>query len=85
MLSALLPPTDLGGGIVGFHGAALLDRPASILKDNLRDYRQLGLYVESRIKLRKALARFWARGDAAESIERSMRPQIERRALEDLE
>jgi hypothetical protein len=80
-----LPPTDLGGRIVGFHGAALLDRPASMLKDNLRDYRRLGLYVESRIKLRKALARFWARADASESIERSMRPQIESRALEDLE
>ena len=80
-----LPPTDLGGGILGFHGAALLDRPASMLKDNLRDYRRLGLYVESRIKLRKGLARFWARGDAAENIERSMRPQIENRALKDLE
>ncbi|MDQ6777017.1 MAG: hypothetical protein M3071_12570 [Actinomycetota bacterium] len=80
-----LPPTGLGGGIVRFHGAALLDRPASMLKDNLRDYRRLGLYVESRIKLRKALARFWARGDAAESIERSMRPQIASRSLEDLE
>ena len=56
-----------------------------MLKDNLRDYRRLGLYVESRINLRKALARFWARGDAGESIERSMRPQIENRALEDLE
>jgi hypothetical protein len=80
-----LPPTALGGGIVGFHGAALLDRPASMLKDNLRDYRRLGLYVESRIKLRKALARFWARGDAGDSIERSMRPQIDNRPLEDLE
>jgi hypothetical protein len=56
-----------------------------MLKDNLRDYRRLGLYVESRIKLRKALAIFWARGDASESIERSIRPQIENRALEDLE
>ena len=80
-----LPPTELGGGILGFHGAALLDRPASMLKDNLRDYRRLGLYVETRMKLRKALARFWARGDAGESIERAMRPQIENRALEDLE
>lgn len=80
-----LPATELGGGILGFHGAALLDRPASMLKDNLRDYRRLGLYIESRIKLRKALARFWARGDAGESIERSIRPQIENRALEDLE
>jgi hypothetical protein len=80
-----LPPTELGGGIIRFHGAALLDRPASMLKDNLRDYRRLGLYVESRIKLRKALARFWARGDASESIEKSMRPQIDSRSLEDLE
>ena len=56
-----------------------------MLKDNLRDYRRLGLYVESRIELRKALARFWARADASEYIERSMRPQIERRPLEDLE
>ena len=80
-----LPPTSLGGGILGFHGAALLDRPASMLKDNLPDYRRLGLYVESRIKLRKALARFWARGDAGESIERAMRTQIENRPLEDLE
>jgi hypothetical protein len=80
-----LPPTGLGGGILGFHGAALLDRPASMLKDNLRGRRRLGLYIESRIKLRKALARFWARGDAAESVERSMRPQIENRPLEDIE
>jgi hypothetical protein len=80
-----LPPTGLGGGILGFHGAALLDRPASMLKDNLRDYRRLGLFVESRIELRKALARFWARGDASKAIEQSMRPQIENRPLEDLE
>lgn len=79
-----LPATELGGGILEFHGAALLDRPASMLKGNLRDYRRLGLYIESRIKLRKALARFWTRGDASESIERSIRPQIENRALEDL-
>jgi hypothetical protein len=64
---------------------ALLDRPASLLKANVRDYRRLGLYVEARIGLRKALARFWARADASDSIERSMRPQIERRSLEDLE
>lgn len=80
-----LPPTDLGGGILPFHAAAQLDRPASMLKDNLRDYRRLGLYVDARIELRKALARFWARGDAGPSIEKSMRPQIENRPLEDLE
>lgn len=80
-----LPPTALGDGILPFHGAALLDRPASMLKDDLRSYRRLGLYVESRIKLRKALARFWVRGDASTSIERSMRAQLETRPLEDLE
>lgn len=80
-----LPRTDLGGSVLGFNGVALLDRPASMLKDNLRDYRRLGLYVESRIRLRKALARFWARGNADDSIERSMRPQIESRPPEDLE
>jgi hypothetical protein len=77
--------TDLGGGILGFNGVALLDRPASMLKDNLRDYRRLGLHVDARIALRKAMARFWARGNADESIERSMRPQIQNRPLEDLE
>ena len=81
-----LPRTDLGGGaVLGFNGVALLDRPASMLKDNLRDYRRLGLYVESRIALRKAMARFWARGNADESIERAMRPQLEKRPLKDLE
>lgn len=80
-----LPRTDLGGSVLGFNGVALLDRPASMLKDNLRDYRRLGLYVESRIRLRKALARFWARGNADDSSERSMRPQIESRPPEDLE
>jgi hypothetical protein len=80
-----LPRTELGGGILRFNGVALLDRPASMLKQNLRDYRRLGLYVESRIALRKAMARFWARGNADESIERSMRAQMENRPLEDLE
>lgn len=80
-----LPRTELGGGILRFDGVALLDRPAAMLKDNLRDYRRLGLFIESRIALRKALARFWARGNASDSIEASMRPQIENRQLEDLE
>lgn len=81
-----LPRTELGGGaVLGFNGVALLDRPASMLKDNLRDDRRLGLYVESRIALRKAMARFWARGNADEAIERAMRPQLEKRPLEDLE
>ena len=43
-----LPRTELGGGILRFNVVALLDRPASMLKENLRDYRRLGLYVESR-------------------------------------
>lgn len=81
-----LPRTGLAGGtILGFNGVALLDRPAAMLKDNLREYRRLGLYVESRIALRKALARFWARGNADENIERSMREQLKHRPLEDLE
>ena len=80
-----LPRTELGGSALSFNGVALLDRPASMLKDNLRDYRRLGLYVEARIALRKQLARFWARGNADDDIERSMRAQIEKRPLEDLE
>jgi hypothetical protein len=80
-----LPRTDLGTDILGFNGVALLDRPASMLKGNLREYRRLALFVEARIELRKALAQFWARGNASESIERSMRAQLEKRPLEDLE
>jgi hypothetical protein len=80
-----LPRTDRGRGILAFDAVALLDRPASLLKDNLRDYRRLGLYVDARIELRKSLARFWARGEASEHIERSMRRQVEGRPLEDLE
>jgi hypothetical protein len=81
----VLPKTELASGVLGFHGVAMLDRPASVLKTDLRAYRRLGLYVERRIELRKALARFWARGNANDSIERSMRPQIESRPLEHLE
>lgn len=81
----VLPPTALRNGLLPYHAIALLDRPASMLKHNLRDYRRLGLFIEARIDLRKALARFWARGDAGDSIERAMRPQIDARALEDLE
>ena len=80
-----LPRTELGNGILRFNGVALLDRPASMLKENLRDYRRLALHVEARIALRKRLARFWARGSADDSIEKSMRIQIDRRPLEDLE
>jgi hypothetical protein len=81
----VLPKTGLGQGVLGFNGVALLDRPTSFLKDDLRTYRRLGLHVERRIELRKALARFWARGNADDSIERAMRPQIQNRPLEDLE
>ena len=80
-----LPRTDHGGSVLGFNAVALLDRPASMLKDNLRDYRRLGLYVDARIALRKALARFWARGKADDDIDHSMGIQKERRPLEDLE
>jgi hypothetical protein len=80
-----LPRTDLGGGaVLGFNAVALLDRPASMLKDNLRDYRRLGLYVESRIALRR---RWPASGHAETPTKASsaMRPQLEKRRLEDLE
>lgn len=80
-----LPRTDHGDQVLGFNAVALLDRPASMLKDNLREYRRLGLYVEARIALRKALARFWARGNADDDIEHVMRMQLENRPLEDLE
>lgn len=80
-----LPRTDLGGNILPFHAVALLDRPASMLKHNLRDYRRLGLYVDERIRLRKALARFWARGNAGDDIDRSMEAQRQNRSLEELE
>ncbi len=56
-----------------------------MLKENLRQHRRLGLHIESRIALHKAMARFWARGSADESIDRSIRQQIENRPLEDLE
>jgi hypothetical protein len=82
----VLPPTDLGGAILRYTAVAQLDRPASMLKHNLRDYRCLGLYLEARISLRIALANFWARGNAKESIERSMQAQIKAgRPLEVLE
>jgi len=80
-----LPATDLGAGILPFAGVALLDRPASVLKTDLRTYRRLGLYVSARIELRKQLARFWARGSADENIDRSMGEQLKTRPLEDLE
>lgn len=80
-----LPATELGQGILAFNGAALLDRPASMLKSNLRDYRRLGLFVDARIELRKALARFWARGSASQSIDRAMSEQRKVKALEELE
>lgn len=80
-----LSRTGLGGNILPFDAVALLDRPASMLKHNLRDYRRLGLYVDERIRLRKALARFWARGNAADDIDRSMEAQRQSRPLEDLE
>ena len=80
-----LPRTDLGESVLGFNAVALLDRPASMLKDNLGDYRRLGLYIDARIALRKALARFWARGKADEDIDHSMGLQKKRRPLEDLE
>lgn len=81
-----LPPTDLGRGILPFHAAALLDRPSSLLKHDLADYRRLGLYVDARVQLRASLAAFWARANAEDRIKSSIEQQLEHgRALEDLE
>ena len=82
----VLRPTELADGLLRYHGVALLDRPASMLKHNLRAYRRLGLYLDARIELRIALARFWARGDASADIRRAMQAQVDNgRPLEDLE
>lgn len=81
-----LPRTDLGDGILPFHAVALLDRPGSLLKENLPAYRRLGLYVDARIRLRAQLALFWARANAEDRIRSSIEKQLEHgRSLEDLE
>ncbi|MGH2745451.1 MAG: hypothetical protein ACRDLY_01825 [Thermoleophilaceae bacterium] len=81
-----LPATALGKGILPFHAAALLDRPASLLKHNLIEYRRLALYLEARIKLRAQLSNFWARANAEPRIRESIEAQQRGgRELEDLE
>lgn len=81
-----LPPTELGGGLLPFHAAALLDRPSSLLKHDLAAYRRLGLYVDARVQLRACLAGFWARVNAEDRITSSIEQQLKHgRPLEDLE
>lgn len=80
-----LPATALGDDVLRFRAVALLDRPASVLKTDLREYRRLGLYVDARIELRKRLARFWGRGKADQDIDRSIEEQRKVKPLEELE
>lgn len=81
-----LPPTQLGDRILPFHAVALLDRPASLLKHNLIDYRRLALYLEARIKLRTQLSSFWGRANAEDTIRKSIEAQQRGgRELQDLE
>jgi hypothetical protein len=61
-----LPPFQR---VFGFEAVARLDQPSSLLKDNLRDYRVLGLYRDARYVLRKRLALFWARADATDYLD----------------
>lgn len=72
-----LPPTDLGSRLIPFEAVALLDRPSSLLKHELRQYRRLGLYRDYRFELRKKLASFWARASAAESLDRQLQKLTE--------
>ncbi|HEY7421572.1 MAG TPA: hypothetical protein VH541_06155 [Gaiellaceae bacterium] len=72
-----LPRTELGSGVLRLDCVALLDRPTSILKHDLRGYRRLGLYREYRVELRKKLARFWARAKAEEVLDEELRLQTD--------
>ncbi len=72
-----LPRTELGGGVLQVDCVALIDRPTSILKHELRDYRRLALHRNHRVELRKKLARFWARTKAEAVIDEEIRLQDE--------
>jgi hypothetical protein len=72
-----LPRTSLGKGVLAIDCVALLDRPTSILKHELRQYRRLALYRDHRVELRKKLARFWARAKAEQAIDEEIRLQDE--------
>jgi hypothetical protein len=71
-----LPPTDLGGALLPFDAVALLDRPASFPRHQLKDYRRLGLFRDQRYELRKKLAWFWARASADEALETDLEAKI---------
>jgi hypothetical protein len=72
-----LPPTDLGGGVLAFDAVAQLDRPGSFLKHDLRGYRRLGLYLDTRYELRKQLARFWPRITADDLLDRDLLAKVD--------
>ena len=72
-----LPPTDLGGGVLPFDAAALLDRPTSFPRHQLRDYRRLGLFRDQRYELRKKLAWFWARASAEAALATDLEAKVE--------
>ncbi len=72
-----LPKTALGGGVLRIDCVALLDRPTSILKHELREYRRLALHRDHRVELRKKLARFWARAKAEHVIDDEIHQQDE--------
>lgn len=81
-----LPPTDLAKQVVPWDAVAQLDRPTSLLKHDLRQYRVLGLVLSARFELRKQLAWFWARGSADEPLDK-LRAGLEGsgRPLEEME
>jgi hypothetical protein len=68
----LLPRTELGDGVMPFDCVALLDRPTSLYKHDLRHYRKLGLYVDQRFALRKKMAYFWARASASHDLDKML-------------
>jgi hypothetical protein len=72
-----LPRTTLGHGVLSMDSVAILDRPTSLLKHELRDYRRLGLHLDVRVELRKKLARFWARASAEKQIDDAIQKQLQ--------
>ena len=81
-----LPPTHLSGGILPFEAVAQLDRPGSFLKHELREYRRLGLFRDTRWELRKQLARFWPRITVDDKLDNELAAKIANQApLERLE
>lgn len=72
-----LPPTEFASSVLPFDAVAQLDRPGSFLKHELRAYRRLGLYRDTRYELRKQLARFWTRITADDQLEDELQKKIQ--------